>query len=88
MLNKYSQKFVRRSSSFNLPVINKKNLTNTAKINTCQIQQITKTLKFVPANNSSHKVCWITSEILRHDEVINKSAMSMKGFRVFFGQKN
>ena len=28
-------------------------------MNTCQIQQITKTLKFVPANNSSLKVVWL-----------------------------
>ena len=26
-------------------------------MNTCQIEQTTKTLKFVPANNSSLKVC-------------------------------
>ena len=38
---KYLLKFVRCSISFNLPVINKKNITNyfkNAKINTCQIQ--------------------------------------------------
>ena len=48
----YLLKVVHRSISLNLPVINKKNKNN-AKINTCQIQQTTKTLKFVPANNSS-----------------------------------
>ena len=42
--------------SINLPVLKKKNITNhykNAKINTCQIQQTSKTLKFQLTNNST-----------------------------------